>query len=100
VPPQLVSDEGQTQLPPLQVVPPVQTVAQPPQWLSSVMKSAHDPEHSFGALAGQPKTQSGPASVGPHTGSAPLHVLWQAPQFPWLERSTSHPSDGVVEQWA
>jgi hypothetical protein len=82
-------------------VPPVQAVLQSPQWLSSVVRSEHDAVHRFGAVAGQPVMHPAPPpSIGPQTGVVPLHVFWHDPQFPWDERSTSHPSLGLVEQWA
>jgi hypothetical protein len=83
-----------------QVVPPAQTLPQVPQWLSSDDRSEHEPEHKSGVVEGQPERHPNAFPTGPQMGALPVHVVVHEPHVDVEERSVSHPSPGLAEQWA
>jgi hypothetical protein len=67
VPPQFVRGEGQAHVLDWQVIPPEQATSQSPQWLSSLVRSEHEPEHSV-VPEGHPLLQAEVAPEGAHSG--------------------------------
>jgi hypothetical protein len=70
-----------------------------PQWLSSDVRFAQDPEQSV-VDAGQPEPQANVPPAGAHTGVAPPHDVLHDPQWLTSDRSVSQPSPGTFEQCA
>jgi hypothetical protein len=70
-----------------------------PQWLSSMARLAHEPEHSV-VPEGHPDAHANVPPEGLHTGVLPEHVVVHDPQWPTAERSVSQPSLGLDEQCA
>jgi hypothetical protein len=73
VPSQSVSPAGQTQTPLWQILPPVQTFPQPPQFWASVVRFVHVSAHTLGRCGGQ--THTPPWQI-----RRPAHIVPQLPQ--------------------
>lgn len=67
VPPQFVRGEGHAHVLDWHVIPPEHAMPQSPQWLSSLVRSEHNPVHSV-VPEGQPLLQAKVAPEGAHSG--------------------------------